>query len=316
MSSGPPRLLPPRLPQGGVIGIVAPSSPVLPEALERGVDALRARGYSVRVAAHVFDRRGHLAGEDRDRAADLEEFFSDPEIHAVWCARGGSGSLRLLSMLDWGCIREHPKPFIGYSDITSLHLGIDRECGLATLFGPMVSSDLSKGMRSQDWDWLLRLISEPVAAGTYHDDRCDAAETLVGGRAMGRAVGGTLALLAATLGTRWAPDLHDSVLFLEDIHESPARVERFLCQLRDSGMLEPVHGILLGGFPCTASDEERAGYLSVEQVVLDVLGPLNKPLVLGWPLGHLPSPVTIPQGIRVELDADHRTLTVLEPAVR
>ncbi len=310
------KTIPPHLPRGGTLGVVSPASPGARTALERGLEVVRAAGFRVVLGRHVLDRRGHLAGEDADRAADLHEMFARPDVDAVLCARGGSGAIRLLPFLDWDLIRQHAKPFIGYSDITILQLALLRCCGLPSFFGPMPASDMVHGPEPHTLEWLWRLVCEPAPAGEVHDARIAQAVTLVGGTAEGACAGGTLSLIVPTLGTPYEIETEGRVLFFEDIYESPARIERYLMQLRLAGKLQGVAGFLIGVTPYEATDEERARYLSFEEVFTDLLAPYGRPLVYGWPLGHLRSPLTIPQGIRVRLDADRKSLTVLEPCVR
>jgi muramoyltetrapeptide carboxypeptidase len=277
---------------------------------------VESHGFRTIRGKHLFDRYGHLAGSDEDRAADLHAMFLSDDVDAILCARGGSGSIRLFRHLDWELIAVHPKPFLGYSDITSLELAFLKQCGLPTFFAPMVNSDFAHQPRPSCIDLLWRLICNPEPAGEIVDPRCAEATTLVGGVGEGPCVGGTLALVAATLGTPYAPDLDGCIFFFEDVHESPARMERYLTQLLLSGKLDQVSGFLIGNAPYEASEEEKASYLPIEQVYADLLAPLGKPLVYGWPHGHDPSPVTLPMGIRIRLDADRKSVTVLEAAVR
>lgn len=295
--------------------MIAPASPVDPETLKRGLEAVRNEGFRVVVGKHVFDRWGHLAGRDEDRAADLHDMFLRADVDAVLCARGGSGSIRLLRHLDWELIRSHPKPFLGYSDITSLELALLKKCGLPSFFAPMVTSDFARPSTPACLEILWRMVCEPQPAGELLDTRCADAETMVGGVAEGPCVGGTLALVAATLATPFEIETDGCVFFFEDIHESPARVERYLSQLTLAGKLDAAVGFLVGSVPYDAPEEERARYLPARQVILDLLLPLGKPVVYRWPHGHDPSPVTLPVGIRVRLDADRKSVTVLDPAV-
>jgi muramoyltetrapeptide carboxypeptidase len=311
-----PLLIPRALPRGGTLGIVAPASPVNAEALERGIQAIRAHGFSVVVGEHVLDRYGHLAGQDTDRAADLHAMFRRPDVDAVLCARGGSGSIRLLRHLDWDLIAAHPKPFLGYSDVTILQLALLSRCRLPSFFAPMVTPDFAKNPDPGCPETLWRLVCEPAPAGELREPRTETAETLVGGTAEGPLVGGTLSLVVATLGTPYEVVLDGALFFFEDVHESPARIERYLAQLLLAGKLERASGFLIGNVPYEASDEERARYLGIRQVYEDLLVPLGKPLVYGWPFGHDPSPVTLPIGIRARLDADRKAVTVVEAAVR
>jgi muramoyltetrapeptide carboxypeptidase len=311
-----PLNLPPALPRGGTIGIVAPASPGARDAFDRGRAAIEAHGFRTVLGGHLFDCYGHLAGSDADRAADLHAMFLRDDVDAVLCARGGNGSIRLYPHLDWDLIAAHPKPFLGYSDITSLELAFLKKCRMPSFFAPMVISDFAKDPWPGCVDLLWRLVCDPQPCGEIHDRRCVDAVTLVGGVAEGPCVGGTLALVAATLGTEYAPDLDGCVFFFEDVQESPARMERYLMQLLLTGKLDRVSGFLIGNAPFDASEDEEAHYLAIDQVYADLLVPLGKPLVYGWPHGHDPSPVTLPMGIRIRLDADRKTVTILEPAVR
>lgn len=267
------------------------------------------------VGEHVLDRRGHLAGRDEDRVADLHRMFANPEVDAVICARGGSGAIRLLPLLDCDLIAAHPKPFLGYSDVTILELALLKRCRLPSFFAPMVTPDFARGASPECLRLLWKQVCEPAPAGELWDPRTGSAVTLRGGMAEGPLVGGTLSLIVPTLGTEWEIETEGAVFFFEDVHESPARVERYLMHLRLAGKLDRVAGFLIGNAPYEVDEEERARYLEIEDVYRDVLVPLGKPLVYGWPHGHDPSPVTLPMGVRVRLDADRKSVTVLDPAV-
>jgi muramoyltetrapeptide carboxypeptidase len=308
--------LPRALPRGGTLGVVAPASPVGREALERGLQAVREQGFRVVLGEHVFDRYGHLAGRDEDRAADLHAMFSRDDVDAVLCARGGSGSIRLLRHLDWELIARRPKPFLGYSDVTILELAFLKRCRMPSFFAPMVVSDFARNPSPGCLELLWRMVCEPAPAGELLDPRSREAETLVGGIAEGACVGGTLSLVAPTLGTPFEVETEGTVFFFEDVHESPARIERYLMQMLLAGKLDGVRGFLIGNVPFEATAEEQARFLSARQVYMDLLEPLGKPMVHAWPHGHDPSPVTLPVGIRVRLDADRKSVTVLDPAVR
>lgn len=310
-------ILPPALPSGGRIGVVAPSSAVLQDRLELGVAALRAMGFDVVMGAHALERDGHHAGTPKARADDLHEMFARPDVDAIFCARGGSSSIRVLEHLDFDLIRTHPKVFVGYSDVTSLMLALWKRAGLRSFFGPMVTPDWAGGLAPGARDVLWRLVCRPSPAGPLADRRCAReARPLVSGRTQGVLVGGTLALVAATLGTPEQIDLTDAVFFFEDIHESPARIERYLAQLGRAGLLERAAGFLVGPLRWEAEEEERTAYLAFETVLREQLAPLGRPVLAGYPFGHVPNPITLPLGTRVELDADQQVLRVLEPAVR
>jgi muramoyltetrapeptide carboxypeptidase len=317
-SSQTQRLItPPAVPPGGRIGVVALASPVPPERLEQGETALRAMGFEVVRGEHVLGRVGHHAGEPAARAADLHAMFARPDIDAIFCARGGSSSIRVLEHLDFDLIRAHPKVFVGYSDVTSVMLALLAGSGLRTFFGPMVTPDWAGELSAGARDVLWRLVCRAAPAGPLADRRCSTeAAPLVSGRARGVLVGGTLALIAATLGTPEQIDLTDRIFFFEDIHESPARIERYLAQLYRAGLLHHAAGFLVGPLRWDAPDEERERYLSFDAVLRDLLAPLGRPTLIHFPCGHVPSPITLPLGALVELDADQHLLRVLEATVR
>jgi muramoyltetrapeptide carboxypeptidase len=286
------------------------------ERLATGVAALERLGFRVVLGEHLRARRGHLAGTDEERAADLQAMFARPDVAGIVCARGGSGSIRMLPYLDYTTIRAHPKVFVGYSDVTTVQLALLRYCGLVTFFGPMVTPNFSKELSPSCVDALLRQVSRPEPTGVLHDASDPRpVEVLVGGRAEGPCVGGTLALVAATLGTPHQIDLRGAIFFFEDVHESPARIERYLMQLRLAGLLDEVAGFLIGTAPYPESEEERGRFLSLEQIYADLLVPLDKPLIYNFPCGHEPDPITLPMGGRVLLDADARTVAVTEAGV-
>jgi muramoyltetrapeptide carboxypeptidase len=289
---------------------------VTPESLERGTAALRALGFEVVMGAHVLGRSGHYAGEPEARAEDLHAMFERPDVDAIFCARGGSSSICVLEHLDFEVIRAHPKVIVGYSDVTSLMLALWARARLRSFFGPMVTPDWARGLDQSAQDLLWRLICRREPAGPLQVPRSSPVGiTLVGGRAEGALVGGTLALVAATLATPEQIDLRGRIFCFEDIHESPARIERYLAQLGRAGILGQAAGFVVGPLRWDASDAERSSYHTFEEVLRRQLAPLGRPTLMGYPFGHVPNPVTLPLGTRVELDADERVLTVLEPAV-
>ncbi|MCC6442502.1 MAG: LD-carboxypeptidase [Armatimonadetes bacterium] len=300
---------------GDTIGLIAPASPPDPAKLERGIACLEARGYRVKTAPHLSDRRGYLAGSDPDRAADMAAMFADPEVRAVFCARGGYGSIRLLEHLDYPAIAAHPKIFLGYSDITSLHLSLRRECGFPTFHGPMPAAEMPSldAFAGQSlWD---ALTDTPVPRQLAFDSGRAAPYTLVGGSAEGPLVGGCLCLVASSLGTPWEIETSGHILFLEDLHEEPWRVDRMLTQLKLAGKLEEAAGFLLGHFP-HPSPESPEPFLGLDDIYTDILAPFGKPALCAYPIGHVDHPLTLPVGCRARLDADDCALTILESAVR
>jgi muramoyltetrapeptide carboxypeptidase len=309
---------PKRLAEGDTIGLIAPASGVAPEALDRAIDNLRSLGFEVRTGRFARGRRGFLSGTDAERLEDLHWAFSDPEIKAVWCVRGGGGSPRLLPAIDFDLIRRNPKVFIGLSDITALHVAIHQATGLVTFHGPVGTSEQTDYTRSQ----LKKVLMQPSAP--YRIDVAPEQtgrgplykpETLVKGKARGRLVGGNLSLLAALAGTPFAlKDLKRKILFIEEINEPPYRVDRLLTQLRQSCDLRSLAGVALGVFEDTSAAAAKEANPNIE-VLRDRLADLGVPLVYGLSFGHIRDNCTLPYGIEAELDADAATLTLLEAAV-
>jgi len=310
-----PLRLPPPLPPGGTIAVVAPSSPGDPARLEAGIATLKRLGFRVRTGAHLWERYGHHAGSDRDRAADVNAAFQDPEIDAVVCARGGSGSIRILPFLEYEQIACQPKPFVGYSDVTSVQLALLKKARLPTIFGPMVTPNFSKGLAPGCLDALWRLACRPDPAGLLRDPRDTRPfRVLRGGTARGPLAGGTLALVVATLGTPYEVETDGCLFFFEDVNESPARIERYLTQMLQAGLLQHAAGFLIGTAPYDEPDRDR--FLTLEQIYRDLLLPLGRPLVYDLPIGHEPDPIPLPLGLAAELDADRGTLRIVESLVR
>ncbi|MFF5515906.1 S66 peptidase family protein [Streptomyces coeruleorubidus] len=307
-----PLLRPPRLAPGARVAVVAPSGPVPEERLQAGLDVLRGWDLDPVVAPHVLGRLrefDYLAGTDAQRAADLQNAWCDPAVAAVLCARGGYGAQRMADLLDWEAMRAAgPKVFAGFSDITVLHQAFATRLGLATLYGPAAAGvDFIKNARAQEH--LRATLFEPESVRTV--TALPPGRTALGpGRARGVTLGGCLSLLASDLGTPHAlAGARGGLLLIEDVGESPYRVDRYLTQLLRTGWLEGVAGIVLGSWAaCGPYEELRA-------VLADRLGGLGVPVVEEFGFGHCEGALTIPLGVPAELDASTGTLTFDAPAL-
>jgi muramoyltetrapeptide carboxypeptidase len=297
--------------------VVAPSGWVSRSRLAVGVELLRGWGFDVRVMPAAESSRGYLAGEsDQRNAAELCEAFADPSVAGIICARGGYGAMRLLPYIDWEAVRANPKFFCGYSDITALHLAIQREAGFVTFHGSMVQRQGDEpGLDPWSAEALrLALVwTEPLGA-IASPPNGPLVTPLTGGRATGTLVGGNLTLLAALCGTRWQPDARDCILLIEDTDEAPYRVDRMLTQLLLAGVFDGVRGMVFGDSPTCEPREGDPRPVPLVEVIRDRLAPLAVPLIHGFPCGHSPIRAVLPLGIPVTLDADVGTLTVMEAA--
>ena len=316
MSDGAP-VRPRALRPGDTIAVVAPSGWVSKTRLAVGVEVLAGWGFDVRVMPGVAASRGYLAGESDERnAAELAACFADPTIDGIICARGGYGAMRLLPFMDWEAIRGNPKVFCGYSDITALHIAIRRETGLVTFHGSMVQRQGDEpGLHPWSAEALRRALTstEPLGPVAPPED-APPVQALAGGRATAPLVGGNLTLVAALCGTRWQLDARDCVLLLEDTDEAPYRVDRMLTQLLLAGVLDGVRGILFGDSPTCEAKEGDPRPVPLVEVLRDRLGPLDVPVLYGFPCGHTPWRAALPLGLPVTLDAEAGTLALLEPA--
>ncbi|KKD08171.1 S66 peptidase family protein [Streptomyces sp. WM6386] len=301
---------PSRLAPGARVAVVAPSGPVPEERLQAGLDILRGWDLDPVVGPHVLERHGdfdYLAGSDADRAADLQTAWCDPSVDAVLCARGGYGVQRMIDLLDWEAMRAAgPKVFVGFSDITALHEAFATRLGLVTLHGPMAAGvDFIKNARAQEH--LRATLFAPERVRTI----VSGGRTLVPGRARGVTLGGCLCLLAAERGTPYArPSARGGLLCLEDVGEETYRLDRYLTQLLRADWFDGVQGVLLGSW------QECGPHEKVRALLADRLGGLGVPVVEEFGFGHCEGALTMPFGVAAELDADARTLTLDEPALR
>ncbi len=311
----PVSIRPKRLQPGDTIGIVTPASPMIPERLAKGIAYLQARGYRVVEGQHVHAQRGYLAGTDRQRAEDLNRMFADPEVKAIICSRGGYGVSRLLDDIDYQALRQHPKIFVGYSDLTALQLAIWQRIGLVTFSGPMVAVEMGKGIHPFTEEHFWRTVTSDDLFGPLPHPEGESLQCVRPGKARGRLLGGCFSLIAPLLGTPFMPDLEGTILVLEDIDEEVYRIDRYFAQFRSAGILDHIAGLVFGTFINWQPSEPDKPYLTLEQVIEDYVSERPIPVATGLAYGHGEAKVTLPLGVEAELDADAGTLTILEPAV-
>lgn len=294
------RRRPPPLTAGARVALVAPAGPLRGEEdLARAVRNVRALGWEPVVGDHALSRRGYFAGDDADRLADFNGALADPAVDAIWCLRGGYGSMRLLDGVDYATLRRAPKAIIGYSDITALHAAIGVRCELITWHGPTARAVLTPFSR----DSLARALT---AAGDPCGEAPDA-RTVRPGIARGPLAGGNLALLAALVGTPYAPRLDGAILVLEDVNEAVYRIDRMLRQLMLASLLARCSGIVFGRFTnCT--EESDDGARTLDEVIEETAETLGVPCLAGVPVGHVDDQWTLPLGATTTLDAGARTL--------
>lgn len=292
---------------GDRVAVIATSSPFERENLERGLATLRAQGFDPVLGSHAFDRHRYLAGGDAERASDFVAAVTDPSIRGIICARGGYGAARMLSHIDANVVRPHCKAFVGFSDVTALHLWLLETCGWVTFHGPMVATKWAgEGL---DGDTLRSLVD--AVSGNASPVSSSSARVLHGGRARGRLIGGNLSILCHSIGTSFEPDTRDCLLFIEDVHEAPYRIDRMLTHLRQAGKLTGVRGVIVGEM--LECDAPTGADFTVDDVVDSSLEDLQVPIVTRFPISHGKPNHTVALGIEYEMDADGCRLTPLEP---
>ncbi len=291
------------IPQNSRVALVAPSGIVAdPSQVDRAEENARSLGWTPVLGENVAALHGYLAGTDDLRARDFNRALNDDSIDAIWCVRGGYGAARLIPHIDWDALRSHPRPVIGFSDITALHAAIWRECGIVSFHGPTARGELSEFSR----DSLVRAVIEDVdSCGVAPDAR-----PLRGGKVRGRLAGGNLALVTSLMGTPWSVDFDGAILVLEDIDEAVYRVDRMFRQLLLSGELAKCAALVTGDFR-PPEGETSANNRLIDEVILEAADEAGIPCLAGVPVGHIDDQWTLPLGATAELDVGERQLSVV-----
>ncbi len=298
---------------GDTIGIVATSGPTTIENIKLAKLQLEDLGFKVEIGQSCYANYGYLAGEDHLRANDLNNMFADKKIHGIICLRGGYGSFRILDKINFELIKSNPKIFVGYSDITALHIAINQISKLITFHGPMASSDFANGLDSLSKEEFLRAVMNPEPMEYILNPQNIKMETIVKGQARGIIVGGNLSLLVATMGTPYEIDTKGKILFLEEIGEEPYKIDRMLTQLALGGKLEDAKGIILGDWNDCESKKYK-NTLNLMEVFKDIIVPYEKPTIFNLKAGHCRPKLTLPFGVNTILDADKCKLFIEESA--
>ena len=321
-AQAPRTIKPRRLSPGDAVGLVAPANATFESAdLQVAIESLRAIGFDARIGSHLRDRHGYLAGQDVDRAADINAFFKDPSIRAVLPIRGGWGSSRVLPYLDFDAIARNPKVLAGFSDISALLLAVHAKTGLVTFHGP-------NGMGRWDaysLDYFKRMLmnGEPITFENPHErseknvlaQTENRVATISRGKASGRLLGGNLTVLTTIVGSPYLPAWDGAILFCEDVGEDYYRIDRMLTQLKLAGILARISGFVFGTCSECGPGTPAFGALTLEEIFADHIKPLGIPAWSGAMIGHGTPQWTLAEGVQVEADADTGTIRMLEPGV-
>ncbi|MFY0600935.1 MAG: LD-carboxypeptidase [Cyclobacteriaceae bacterium] len=310
-SSPTQEIIKPRaLPKNGTVQLITPASALTRTAFENTLENIDALGFQAKYSDNIRVRSGFLSGTDEQRKDDLMNAFKDDSVDGIICARGGYGTGRLLPLIDFDTIRENAKVFVGFSDITALHLAFYQMAGLVSFHGPVGAS----AVNDFNTDYLFDILSKGKKVKIENDE----SSPIRSGLATGPMIGGNLSLLTSLMGTPFDISYDDHILFIEEVGESTYRVDRMLTQLLNAGKLDRIRGIALGYFTnCdTKEDDPFFDYsTSLDEVFKDRFKDLDIPIAKGFPIGHESHNATVPIGIPAELDADKGQIKFLESAV-
>lgn len=301
------KIRPQRLQKGDTVGIVSPSSPPDPESLERSLAFLESLGLKWKFGKYAKEINGYLAGTDAQRLSDLHELFEDDEVKGIICSGGGYGAARITDQIDLQLMKENPKIFWGFSDITFLHTAFGAYSNLVTFHGSMLGPNVGKDTFEALSGKMFQQLFEPMEL--HYTEAISPLEAITTGCAEGELVGGNLSLLARGIGTKFEIDTKGKLLLLEDIGEEPHRIDGLLNQLRMAGKLKEAAGIVVGDF--SKSETEKKWTLTLDEVFDHYFGNLSVPVVKGFKIGHCEPHFAVPLGVGAKLDADNLTLTIL-----
>ncbi|HEX8846714.1 MAG TPA: LD-carboxypeptidase [Pyrinomonadaceae bacterium] len=308
--------------QGDQVGIITPSTPVTdPDRLALAERTLKYFGLRMRMGKNVGRHSANYAASVEERLDDLHSMFRDKEISAIFALRGGYGAGQLLDRVDYDLIRRNPKIFLGYSDITALHLAIQRRSRLVTFHGPVVVSSFPAYTQQHFRKALFE--TEPVGKVTNPTESNELRphhylRAIRPGKATGTLVGGNLSLITATLGTPYEIETRGKILFIEDVGEEAYRIDRMLTHLRLAGKFDGVAGVIFGECDGCGPNDYKASFASpysLGETVTNILGQLKVPVLSGLTIGHTADQLTLPLGVTATLDADNGTLEIKEAGV-
>lgn len=303
-------IYPEKLKEGDTIGIIAPSSPVTKEEADLCKKLIEDMGYNVKLGNCTYrSLHGYLAGTGTERAEDINRMFADKEVKAIWCIRGGYASSHTMDKISFEIVNKNPKIFVGYSDVTNLHVVFNQKCSLVTFHGPMVKSNMLNDFdffTRNSFEKALNFENELILDNPQGEDF----KVMVEGYAEGNIIGGNLALLTSMIGTPYEVDTKGKILFIEDVDESVPRLDRMMYQLKYSNKLQDAQGIIFGDFTdCTNPREES---YTVIEMLKDLLSDYKKPVMYNIKSGHCFPMSTIPLGARCIMDTKSNSIKFIK----
>jgi len=310
------KIKPRRLKEGDTIALVTPGSYISEEELQDCIKNLQSLGFKSVYNESILYKTGYFSGNDKQRAKELMEMFLRKDVDGIMCARGGYGCLRILPLLDYDAIKNNPKVLIGYSDVTALLYGIHSKTGLVCFHGPVGISTFNEFSTNYFKDVLISLHDKLELISKPEENKPEPV-TITSGKAEGELIGGNLSVAVSLIGTEYDVDTENKIIFLEETTEEPYRVDRMLTQMLMSGKFDKAAGIALGIFDNCEPKKENPSFensFSLMEVLFDRLFGIGVPVIYGLSFGHIKNKFTLPFGIKAELNADEKKLTLLEKA--
>jgi muramoyltetrapeptide carboxypeptidase len=299
---------------GDKVAVVAPSSPASKSQLASVEINMKQLGLNYEMLPSCYESHGHFSGTDDIRAKDINEAFSNDKYKGIICLKGGYGTPRILPLLDYELIKKNPKVFLGYSDITGLHMVLNNKCDLVTFHGPMASSSIKD---DYTLNFIKRAIMIDEAIGIYNNENNEKLVSLVDGYCEGELIGGNLSLLVSTLGSPFEIDTKGKILFIEEVSESNYRIDRMLTSLMLAGKFKDCSGVILGSFSNCHPEEVKGKKQDLDLVTIfnEIISPFNKPIVMNFIAGHVYPQPTLPFGTKVILDTNELEVNFIESGV-
>ena len=305
---------PKKLKPKSIIGIISPSYWLDKNSLNRTIKYLQGLDYNIILGKSNHLTKGPFAGSPQDRADDIHRMFTNPKIDAIICARGGYGANKVLPLLDYDLIRNNPKIFIGYSDITAYLISITQKTNLVTFHGPMLSSNKNRFIKYNYYRMIEVLDGKNPLKIPYPSNF--PVKILKKGTATGPLWGGNISLIINRLGTIDSLNTNGIILFLEDVDEFLYSYERMLVHLREAGVFKKINGLIIGELQ-NIKDQDIPFGKNTDEIIMDICGDLNIPIISNFPCGHGIYQCTLPISIPIELNAQKNspTITILQSAV-
>ena len=308
---------PKRLKKGDVIGIISPASaPENDNLVVKGIQYIESLGYRTELGKNVGKVRGYLAGTDEERVDDIHQMFENKNVNAIFCSRGGYGAFRLLDKINYKLVRNNPKIFVGFSEITSLQMAFLQKAKLITFAGPMLVPNFSNEINSFTEENFWRLITSTKKVGRLKFSDPEKLPNINPGNVTGQLIGGNLSVFVSLIDTQYLPNLKNKILLLEDVSEYPYKIDRMMNQLRLNQTFKNVKGIILGRFVDCIEHDMTKKTLTLSEVVEDYLRGIKIPTIYTFPHGHIDEFATMPIGIKIKLNATKGFVEITESSVR